>query len=199
MDRRAFLEVMGSAIFIGYFGSLMQPTGCVSTRITPIPTTRVYETREELHQRLKRDFLAVDSAQEFLEKTQDYRGPIVVLTDSPVLNNGHEMAQIYEWGAMTHFTKLRDSVGDIQAYNNPILWMYFDLHEDSRQSELSGLFETDQFGYIERPQVVVIGGGSSPIVDRRLDSRVLRLRIKDIPATVRRDALWVERKILGEE
>jgi len=126
-------------------------------------------------------------------------GPIITLVNSPDLNTGNKTRQIQEWNAMRYFVNLRQAVGNLESYGMPIQWMYFDMHEDLNQTSLGDLVIRNSHELVERPQVFILGGGSESPLERGLGAKGINLDIKDVDSVVRRHALWVERKILGEE
>mgnify|MGYP005626576157 FL=1 len=186
---------MGAATVLG-------AVGCASKAITPVTSSYTLmgePTREELHTVLESFYNQVNSGQEFLDRIHDHAGPVITLVESPDRNTDHQRRQIYEWNAMRYFTKLRNVVGHIEANDETALWVYLNIGDDLNQTALSDLVVRNSYQLVERPQIFLIGGGSESPLERGLGAKSLCLEHQDVDSAVRRDALWLEKRILGEE
>tara|TARA_Y100000310_G_C20687315_1_gene819922 strand:+ start:2476 stop:3192 length:717 start_codon:yes stop_codon:yes gene_type:complete len=145
--------------------------------------------------------LQVSTAAEYKEQTEEYRGGIVTLVDSPELNDrlqGHRCMD--ELRALQTFLSLTDAFQNSEIDGRSLRFIYLAMQDDRQLTELGKYFARDADNNVETPQYVL----TSPGINATLGARVLDRRIgtfdrqadfhKDL-ATMR---LWVETKLLQQ-
>lgn len=150
--------------------------------------------------------LQVSTAAKYIAETEQYRGGIITLVNSPGLNDKQgDEALLHELRALQTFLSLTDTFQNAKAgifpgEERPLLFMYVAMQEDLELAGLGRYFVKNLEHHVQTPQFVL----TSPGINAKLIARVLDRRVgtHNGPTDFQNDLttmrLWIETQLLQQ-